>query len=64
MKINLSSGKTKEMEIDSLTVEMLLSKLAISQSEVIVIMNGEVIPEDHVLCNEDEIRIIHVVFGG
>ncbi|QLC49367.1 MoaD/ThiS family protein [Methanolobus zinderi] len=64
MKINLSSGKTKEMDIDSLTVENLLSELQISQSEVIVVMNGEVIPEDHVLRNEDEIRIIHVVFGG
>ncbi|MDW7731807.1 MAG: MoaD/ThiS family protein [Methanolobus sp.] len=64
MKVTLHSGKTEEMEIESLTVEELLQTLGISQSEVLVVMNGEIIPEDHILCNDDEIRILHVVFGG
>lgn len=64
MKIKLPSGKIEETSIESISVEELLRRLGISQSEVLVVMNGEVIPEDRVLCNEANIRIIHVVFGG
>lgn len=64
MKVTLHSGKTEELEIGFLTVEELLQTLGISQSEVLVVMDGEIIPEDRVLCNEDEIRILHVIFGG
>lgn len=64
MKIKLPSGKTEEIIIDSISVEGLLRQLGISQSEVLVVMNSEVIPEDRVLDNGAQIRIIHVVFGG
>ena len=64
MKVTLHSGKTEELQIESLTVEELLQTLGISQSEVLVTMEEEIVPEDRVLCNDDEIRIIHVVFGG
>ncbi|TGC11328.1 sulfur carrier protein ThiS [Methanolobus halotolerans] len=64
MKVTLHSGKTEELEIGHLTVEKLLQSLKISQGEVLVVLDGEIIPEDYVLCNSDEIRIIHVVFGG
>ena len=64
MKVTLHSGKIEELEIESLTVEELLQTLGISQSEVLVTIAGEIVPEDRVLSNEDEVRIIHVVFGG
>ncbi|WP_406658028.1 MoaD/ThiS family protein [Methanolobus sp. ZRKC2] len=64
MKVTLHSGKIEELEIESLTVEELLRTLGISQSEVLVTIAGEIVPEDRVLSNEDEVRIIHVVFGG
>ena len=64
MKIKLSSGKTEEMNIGSLTVEELLERLDISQGEVLVLKDGQIIPEDAVLHNEDNIRILQVVFGG
>ncbi|MDN5310009.1 MAG: sulfur carrier protein [Methanolobus sp.] len=64
MKIKLPSGKTEEISIESISVEGLLRQFGISQSEVLVVMNGEVIPEDRILDNGAQIRIIHVVFGG
>ncbi|WP_292465523.1 MoaD/ThiS family protein [Methanolobus sp.] len=64
MKIKLPSGITEQICSEPISVEGLLRQLGISQSEVLVVMNGEVIPEDRVLDNGAEIRIIHVVFGG
>jgi len=64
MKIKLPSGKTEEISIESISVEGLLRQFGISQSEVLVVMDGEVIPEDRILDNGAQIRIIHVVFGG
>lgn len=64
MKIKLPSGKIEEISIESISVEGLLRQFGISQSEVLVVMNGEVIPEDRILDNGAQIRIIHVVFGG
>ncbi|MDI3539718.1 MAG: sulfur carrier protein [Methanolobus sp.] len=64
MKIKLPSGTTEEISIESISVEGLLRQLGISQSEVLVVMNGEVIPEDRILDNGAQVRIIHVVFGG
>ncbi|AFV23232.1 hypothetical protein Mpsy_1023 [Methanolobus psychrophilus R15] len=64
MKIKLPSGKTEDISTGPISVEGLLRQLGISQSEVLVVMNSEVIPEDRILENGAEIRIIHVVFGG
>lgn len=64
MKVKLPSGKIEEMDISSTTVESLLHQLKINQSSVIVVMNEQIIPEDTTVCNEDELQIIRVVFGG
>lgn len=64
IKVKLPSGKIEEIDTDSLTVEELLQRLGISQGEVLVSRNGTIIPEDTVLNNSDEIRIMQVVFGG
>lgn len=64
MKVKLPSGESEEIEIESTRLDSLLHQLGINQSSVIVIMNNHIIPEDTTLCNEDELQIIRVVFGG
>ncbi|WP_370575568.1 MoaD/ThiS family protein [Methanomethylovorans sp.] len=64
MKIILPSGNTTEIYTEPISVERLLRQLGISLSEVLVVMDGGVIPDDRVLGNDVEIRIIHVVSGG
>lgn len=64
MKIKLPSGEVEEMDIRSTTVESLLHQLEINQSSVIVVMNEQIIPEDTTVCNDDELQIIRVVYGG
>lgn len=64
MKIKLPSGEVEEMDISSTTVESLLHQLEINQSSVIVVMNEQIIPEDTTVCNDDELQIIRVVYGG
>lgn len=64
MRVKLPSGEIEEMDISSTTVEALLQQLKINQSSVIVVMNEQIIPEDTAICNEDELQIIRVVFGG
>jgi sulfur carrier protein len=64
MKVKLPSGKIEEMDISSTTVESLLHQLEINQSSVIVVMNEQIIPEDTTICNDDELQIIRVIFGG
>ena len=64
MKIKLPSGKTEEIDLGSLTVEELLLHLNISQGEVLVSRDGEIIPIDAVLNNDDNVNIRQVVFGG
>jgi thiamine biosynthesis protein ThiS len=64
MKVKLPSGEVEEMDISSTTVESLLHQLEINQSSVIVVMNEQIIPEDTTVCNDDELQIIRVVYGG
>jgi len=64
MKVKLPSGETEEIELESTRLDSLLHQLGINQSSVIVVMNDQIIPEDTTLCNEDELQIIRVVYGG
>ncbi len=64
MKITMPDGELKGKSVDSILLEVLLDDLDISMSEVLVVRNSEVIPEDCILEDDDEIRIIQVVFGG
>jgi len=64
MKITMPDGELKDKNVDSILLEVLLDDLGISMSEVLVVRNSEVIPEDCILEDDDEIRIIQVVFGG
>jgi len=64
MKVRLPSGETELIEISSTRVDSLLHKLGVNQSSVIVVINEQIVPEDTFLCNEDELQIIRVVYGG
>lgn len=64
MKVRLPTGETEHIEISSTRVDSLLHKLGISQSSVLVVINKQIVPEDTILCNEDELQIIRVVYGG
>lgn len=56
------TNETKELE--SKTVNELLSKLKINPTTVIVIRNSELVTEDEQLSSKDEIKILSVISGG
>jgi sulfur carrier protein ThiS len=64
MKVILPNGDTQELVMGSLTVEELLQHFDISPGEVLVSKNKCIIPEDTILENNDDVRIMQVVFGG
>lgn len=64
MKVILPNGDIQELAMGPLTVEELLQHLDISQGEVLVSKNKCIIPEDTILENSDDVRIIQIVFGG
>lgn len=64
MKVKLPSGKTEEINLGPISVESLLRELKISQGEVLVSKDGCIIPVDTMLNNDDDVRIMQVVFGG
>jgi sulfur carrier protein ThiS len=64
MKVILPNGDTQELAMGPLTVVELLQHLGISLGEVLVSKNKCIIPEDSILENGDNVRIMQVVFGG
>ncbi len=45
-------------------ISELIKKLAFSREEVLVRVNGKLVPEDAKINSKDNIEIIKVVFGG
>lgn len=64
MNVTLPNGDTRELAMGPLTVVELLQHLGISLGEVLVSKNKCIIPEDSILENGDNVRIMQVVFGG
>ncbi|MDI3486030.1 MAG: sulfur carrier protein [Methanolobus sp.] len=64
MNVILPNGDTQELAMGPLTVVELLQHLGISLGEVLVSKNKCIIPEDSILENGDNVRIMQVVFGG
>jgi sulfur carrier protein ThiS len=64
MNVILPNGDTQELDMGPLTVVELLQHLGISLGEVLVSKNKCIIPEDSILENGDNVRIMQVVFGG
>ena len=64
MRVIYPDGKVKEIEIKEMPIEDLLDELGINPVEVIIAKNGEIVPEDDIVRNEDELKIIMVKHGG
>ena len=64
MKIIFPDKTSRETEIITVTVGVLLQDLRINPLEVLVSRNGTLVPEDAIVENEDEIRVIRIAHGG
>lgn len=64
MRVIYQDGRVKEMEITEMPIEDLLEELGINPVEVIIAKNGKIVPEDEMVRNDDEIKIIGVKHGG
>ena len=64
MKIHLQDGTARTFEGGPATLSHVLLSLGVNPVEVIVSRDRKVIPEDTVLCADDEVRIIRVSHGG
>lgn len=64
MRVIYQDGRVKEMEITEMPIEDLLEELGINPVEVIIAKNGKIVPEDEMVRNDDELKIIMVKHGG
>ena len=64
MRILLPDKSVKIVEGEKVTVEKILLGLGIRPNEVIVTLNGRLIPEDTIVGGDDELKIIRVTHGG
>jgi sulfur carrier protein ThiS len=64
MNIILPDNSKKIIDTGARTIEQVLIALDINPIEVIVSVNGRLVPEDAVATENDEIRIIRVAHGG
>lgn len=62
MDVRLNNEK-KKMQFNG-TVQSLLRKLKLRREEVLVKVNGKLVPDDVELGPKDKVEIIQVVFGG
>ena len=64
MKIILSYSTINIVQEDPVSITSILDKLTINPSDVIVSLNGKLVPEDKLIGGDDEIRIIRIAHGG
>ncbi len=64
LKITFSDGNIKEFDISNISVKHLLEKLNVNSVEVIVKKNDEIVFEDEIITNDDDLKIINVIFGS
>jgi sulfur carrier protein len=64
VRVIYQDGRVKEMEITEMPIEDLLEELGINPVEVIIAKNGKIVPEDEMVRNDDELKIIMVKHGG
>jgi sulfur carrier protein len=64
MKIHLQDGTARAFDGSGARVTEVLLALDLNPVGVIVSRNGRVIPEDTILGEDDEIRVIRVSHGG
>lgn len=64
MKVHLQDGKVLTFEGSAARVSEVLLAMDLNPVGFIVSRNGRVIPEDAILGEDDEIRVIRVSHGG
>ena len=64
MKILLPDKTPRETAAGPMTVRALLLELGLDPIGVIVARNGTLVPEDALLDDSDEVRIIRIAHGG
>ncbi len=64
MNVVLPDRSVREIGPDSCTIETLLSRFGIRPPEVVVAVNGKVVPEDAIVGGDDNVRIIRIAHGG
>ncbi|MDD5048971.1 MAG: MoaD/ThiS family protein [Methanoregulaceae archaeon] len=64
MKIQMADGSIMEPDLESGTVLDVLDRLGINPVEVIVSVNGRLVPEDSIVHDNDELKIYRIVHGG
>lgn len=60
----MGNDDEKNIQIEKITVNDLLKQLDIDPFQAIVMRKGEIILESEILSNEDQIKIINVIYGG
>ncbi|MCX6690266.1 MAG: MoaD/ThiS family protein [Methanoregula sp.] len=64
MNIILPDNSGRTIDPTPSTIEHVLMELGINPIEVIVSVNGRLVPEDAIVSGDDEIRIVRVAHGG
>jgi sulfur carrier protein ThiS len=64
MNIILPDSSRRTVAPAPSTIEQVLTELGINPVEVIVSVNGRLMPEDAIVSGNDEVRIIQVAHGG
>lgn len=57
-------GKVHEVDNKRVSVGKLLTLFSLSREAHLVVANGTLVTEDHVLGSADDVRIIRVISGG
>ncbi len=64
LRVELPGGEVCEVSIQESRIEDLLRELRINPLDVLVVKNGQVVPEDDYVRDGDCIRLIDVKSGG
>ena len=63
MELILDAGRPRKMAFSG-DVASLIKKLGLMREEVLVRVNGRIVPETRAVGPKDRVEIIKVVFGG
>jgi len=64
MNVILPDSSRHTTTPDPRAVDQVLMELGINPLDVIVVVNGRLVPEDTVISGNDEVRIIRIAHGG
>jgi len=64
MNVILPDNSSCTTTPDPRAVDQVLMELGINPLDVIVVVNGRLVPEDTVISGNDEVRIIRIAHGG